>query len=144
MTSSPTQSSKLKSLQRKKTMYSHHPHNGRVCWRFSLAGFWSPVWPVFPQMYPASLPLDSLDTERQEHLTNDIIDLHVKPELRCLAPFSAAFCLVSSMRCSSLCRASCSCRSSFSASYFIPALKDMQIIRNTGTAAYMQECFAEA
>lgn len=40
------------------------------------------------------------------------------------APFSAAFCLVSSIRCSSLCRASCSCRSSFSASYFIPAWTD--------------------
>lgn len=95
--------SKLKHLHKTKLMYSHHPRNGRVCWRFSLAGFWSPVWPVFQQMYPASLPLDSLNTDRRENWTNDIIDLHMKPEIfshlslplsvwspRCAAALSAA------------------------------------------------------
>lgn len=40
-------------------------------------------------------------------------------------PCSAAFSFVSSIRCSSLWRASCSCLSSFSASYFIPGKKEV-------------------
>lgn len=45
------------------------------------------------------------------------VPLKIKAELW---PCSAAFSFVSSIRCSSLWRASCSCFSSFSASYFIP------------------------
>lgn len=95
---------------------SAQPNNSTACCCGTayLSTYFLKTWWEAKMLWLNSV-VHALNTDWTHGYTH--IPLKIKGELR---PCSAAFSFVSSIRCSSLWRASCSCRSSFSASNFIP------------------------
>lgn len=120
--------------QLKKTT-THDHVSSNLCWcntthQFRTATFVSSAFVSVCVSCKLNLTPSEASTQAQNinliHLLTHVPPTEKKNEIKSEpVPCSAAFCFVSSMRCSSLWRASCSCLSSFSASYFIPGNKEV-------------------